>query len=301
MAEETGKGSIILKIIIVILIVVLIGAIIIPKRMWDREARNETVCRQRMSSLLAAELLFQKYNEAYCPSLDSLLVFFKNDLQAYQHEFVDLDTFLGVEIMKLVGKDPFVVATIDTIKADTTIKDILKTITIDYFLSGAMCDVAKKHDPKMAALINPILNENMDDRMAPTAAINELTKHYLPYDIMQVMNKDDSLAFALKQLEPTLATEHFLPAIKRNEAVATRIDSFYECFLDSLYSCPSVKKPYEIALQGTTIVYSNIYCPIDEADSMKIVNDWWKSKIGGLTLKNHGYIEKGEKSWEANP
>ena len=300
MADDSGKGSIILKTIIVVLIVVLAGAIMIPKRMWDKEAENETICHQRMASLLSAELLFQKYNEAYCPSLDSLLDFFKNDLDSFQLEFVELDTFLGVELMKLIGKDSFAILTMDTIKADTAMDDILKTIGIDYFLAGAMCKVVQKNDRKMAAIINPVLAENIEDKMAPTIAINELVNHFNAYDIMQTLNEDDSLAFVLSQLSPTLAMEHYLQSVKQKTELATRIDSFYACFLDSLDHCPSVHKKYQIAIVGSTIVYSDIFCPITAEDSLKIENDFWKKKVGGMTLKNHGRITKGEKSWESD-
>lgn len=298
MADDSGKGSIILKIIIVILIVVLAGAIMIPKRMWDNEAANEKVCRQRMSSLLAAELLFQKYNEAYCPSLDSLLDFFRSNLDSFQLEFVELDTFLGVELMNLVKNDSFAILSMDTIKADTTMDDILKTIEIDYFLADAMCKVIQQENRKMAAVIRPVLSENSADRMAPTIAFKELVKDFNSYEIMKVLSSNDSLRFALDQLSPTLDMGNYLLSIKRDADLATRIDSFYACFIDSLDHCPTVLKQYYIAVEGTTIVYANISCPITAEDSLKVENDMWKKHVGGMTLKNHGKILKGEKSWE---
>lgn len=299
MAEETGKGSILLKLIILVLIVVLVGAITIPKQMWDTEAQNTEICRQRMSSLLNAELLFQKYNEAYCPSLDSLIIFLKDSLTKYQLEFVDLDTVLNVKLMELVETDSLVQATIDTITADTTFSDILTTISIDYFLSRAMVDVIKQYDAKMTAIINPVLKENIEDKMAPTLAIQKLAEVRSSYDIMKVFAKDDSLSAAIKQIEPTLSMVHFLPTIRRYEFIANRVDSFYGAFLDSLHKCPTVGKPYDIRVDTVeSFVYANIFCPVDSLDSLAVVNDFWKSKVGGLTVQNHGRIFKSEKSWE---
>lgn len=298
MADETGKGSIILKLIIVILIVVLIGAIMIPKQMWDQEERNTEICHQRMSSLLAGELLYQKFNEHYCPSLDTLLRFFSDSLDKYQLEFVELDTILGVQLMELIKEDSLVLAIIDTITADTTLSDVLQTISIDYFLSGAMVKVVKRYDAEMTRIINPVLEENIEDKMAPSKAIAKLAEVKLPIDILNVFKKHDSLYTVIKQLKPTLAMEHFLPNIKQNPELSARVDSFYSCYLDSLYHCPTVQRQYKIAVVGSTIVFSHIYCPVDSTDSLAVENDWWRKNVGGITLKNHGNIESGEKSWE---
>lgn len=298
MAERTGKGSIFLKFIIFILIIVLIGAIMIPKQMWDAEARNTEICQQRMSSLLNAELLYQKHKDAYCPSLDSLIAFFKDDLTQYQLEFVNLDTILDLQLIELVKGDSLVQVTIDTIAADTTMSDILKTITIDYFLAKAMVGVIKNHDAKMTAILNPVIKENIEDKMAPSMAIQKLAEVRSAYDIIQVCNKDDSLAAAIKQIKPNLTMVHYLPKIRRYESIAKKIDNFYTGYLDSLYNCPTVNKPYHIEIAGSTIVFSNIFCPVDSLDSLKVATDFWKKKIGGLTVKNHGNISSGAKSWE---
>lgn len=298
MADETGKGSIFLKLIIVVLIAVLVAAIMIPKQMWDEEDKNTEICRQRMVSLQAAELLFHSNNSAYCPDLDSLLDFFKTDPVAYELDFVKLDTFLGVQLLGLVEDDDYVKVTMDTILADTTMKDILRIVEIDYYFSNAMVNVIKRHDRRMAEILKPILTENEEDKMASSMAIKELASQMLPIDIMTVLKKDDSLKTVIKDLQPELSMEHFLQDIKRKSSVATRIDSFFTCFLDSLEMCPTVHKPYKIAVVGSTIVRANIACPITAEDSLAVENDFYRKKIGGMTLQNHGRIENGEYSWK---
>ncbi|MBN2091908.1 hypothetical protein JW964_19990 [candidate division KSB1 bacterium] len=363
MAKATGKGSIILKLIIVILIGVLAAAIMIPKQMWDEEEKNTTTCRQRMSSLLSAELLFQKYNEKYCPDLDTLLAFFQKDVEKkYELEFVRLDTFLNVQLMKLVGKDSIVKSIIDSVNWDTTYRDIKKAIEIDYFMAEAMVNVALKHDAQMARIIKPVLDVNYGDKMAPSKAMQELANHFSNYDIMKVLNMDDSLATVMRQIAPDMDMSDYLPKIKNFNHLSTRIDSFYAAYLDSLGNCPTVMKPYRIAVgqnykvndavieelefrkvpveiiekvktlkdkefigdlafeevintlltpeelvaagemirskAGSTVQFSNIYCPLDSTDILRVENDWWKKKIGGLKLENHGEIYKNERNWE---
>ncbi len=363
MAEATGKGSIILKLIIVILIGVLAAAIMIPKQMWDQEAKNTETCHQRMNSLLSAELLFQKYNEKYCPNLDTLLAFFQNDVEKkYELEFVQLDTFLNVQLMKLVGEESIVKSIMDSVNWDTTYRDIKKAIEIDYFLADAMVNVALKHDTRMARVIKPVLDANYGDKMAPTKAMQELSNHFSNYEIMKVLNTDDSLATVLRQMAPDMDMADYLPKIKQFDHLASRIDSFYADFLDSLGTCPTVMKPYRIAVgqiykvndavieelefrkipveiiekvktlkdktivgdlafeetinnlltpeeltesgeiirskAGSTVQFANIYCPLDSTDILRVENNWWKNKIGGLKLVNHGKIYQNEKNWE---
>lgn len=363
MAEATGKGSIILKLIIVILIGVLAAAIMIPKQMWDQEAKNTTTCQQRMNSLLSAELIFQKYNEKYCPNLDTLLTFFQNDTEnKYELEFVQLDTFLNVQLMKLVGEDSIVKSIIDSVKWDTTYRDIKRAIEIDYFMAEAMINVAMKQDARMAKIIKPVQDANYGDKMAPTKAMQELANHFSYFEVMNVLNMDDSMATVLRQMAPDMDMADYLPRIKNFSHLATRIDSFYSAYLDSMGNCPTVLRPYRVAVgqiykvndavieelefrkipveiiekvktikdkeivgdlaydetiqklltpeelanageivkskAGSTIQYANIYCPLDSTDIAQVENDWWRKKIGGLKLENHGEIYKNERNWE---
>lgn len=362
MAEATGKGSIILKLIIVILIGVLAAAIMIPKQMWDQEDKHTTTCQQRMNSLLSAELLYQKYNEKYCSNLDTLLSFFQKDSEKkYQLDFVQLDTFLNVQLMKLVGEDSIVKSIIDSVKWDTTYRDVKKAIEIDYFLAHALLNVVLKEDVRMARIIKPVIEANYGDKMAPTKAMQELSNHYSNYDIMKVLHRDDSLATVMRQMAPDMDMADYLPKIKNFDYLAARIDSFYASYIDSLAKCPTVIRPYRLAVgqiykvtdavieelefrkvpveviekvktlkdkeyigdlafeevintlltpdelkksgelirskAGSTIQYANIYCPLDSVDIARVENDWWKNKIGGLKLVNHGEIYKNERSW----
>ncbi len=365
MAEATGKGSIILKLIIVILIGVLVAAIMIPKQMWDQEEKNTKTCQQRMNSLLSAELLYQKYNEKYCSNLDTLLSFFQKDSEKkYQLDFVQLDTFLNVQLMNLVGEDSIVKSIIDSVKWDTTYRDVKKAIEIDYFLAHALLNVVLKKDVQMAKIAKPALDANFGDKMAPTKAMQELANNFSNYNIMKVLHMDDSLATVMRLMEPDMDMADYLLKIKNFNPQATRIDSFYTAYIDSLAGCPTVMRPYRLAVgqiykvtdavieelefkkvpvevvgkvktlkdkeyigdlafeqvinslltpeeltnsgeiirtkAGSTINYANIYCPLDSTDIVRVEGDWWKKKIGGLKLANHGEIYKNERNWGKN-
>lgn len=299
MADTSGKGSIFLKLIIVVLVAVLVAAIVIPKQMWDEEEKNTEVCHQRMSSILAAELLHQKYTDTYIDDLDSLLTFFTNDLEKYQHDFVSLDTMLNLAMMDLVKDDSIAQLVMDTLTVDSMMADVMKSIGIDYFLSVDMCEVAKRYNAKMRDVLTPVMDENAGDKMVGTIAMKALAEEFSLYEIAEVMQKNDSLYSVLKQqFEPEMTMVEYLSDLKKYSWMQHSLDSLYHGYIDSLATCPTVGKPYHIEIAGSTIVFSNIYCPIDSLDSLAVENDWYKKKIGGMTLENHGKIEKGELSWQ---
>lgn len=298
MAVEKDRGSIIYKIIIVLLIVVLIGAIAIPKRMWDQEERNKQSCRQRMSSLLTAELLFQKYHDTYTDTLDTLIHFFQDHIDKYQLEFVEMDTFLNVHLLKYFKKDPFVNAVIDTVKSDTTIKDLRQTVEIQVNLARSMLRALSRSDSAVAAKISEVLPTIVDRDQAALAALDTVIQGFSKVDIYKYLFDDDSLKIIVANYTPTLTMVSYLPKIKLNREYAQIVDSLYIQYLENLYTCPSVGKRYHIAVEGSVITYSNIYCPLDRIDSLSVANDWYRSTIGGLKIENHGNIVRGEKSWE---
>ncbi|MCK5740101.1 hypothetical protein KAH55_12995 [bacterium] len=299
MAENSGKGSIFLKLIIVVLVVVLAGAIVIPKRMWDEEEKNTEVCHQRMASILAAELLHQKYTDTYIDDLDSLLKFFTDDLEKYESDFVGLDTMLNVAMMDLVKEDSIAKLVMDTLKIDSMMTDVMKSIDIDYFLSVEMCEIAKRYNLEMRNVVTPLLEENEGDKMAGTIAIKALTEDFTLYEIATVMKKSDSLYSVIRQqFEPVMTMVDYLTALKAYPNLRGPLDSLYNGYIDSLVTCPTVHKPYQIVVSGSVIVFSNVYCPIDSLDSLAVENNWYKKKIGGMTLENHGKVENGELSWQ---
>jgi len=69
--------------------------------------------------------------------------------------------------------------------------------------------------------------------------------------------------------------------------------------LDSLYTCPTVHRPYSFTLWDTGGVKSiDISCPITDDDIQKAQSNFWFSVIGGGELKNHGQLKGGEASWK---
>ncbi|KPL08421.1 hypothetical protein AMJ86_00530 [bacterium SM23_57] len=298
MAVEKDKGSIIYKIIIVLLVVVLIGAIAIPKRMWDQENRNQKACRQRMSSLLAAEMLFLQHNDAYTDSLDGLIHFFQDSLGKYLLEFVKMDTFLNVRLINYFEKDTFVNAVIDTIKADTTLKDLRRSIEIQSHLAHSILRALSRKDSSMAVKIAEVMPGIVEPHEAAIAAFDSVTNNFADVDIYKYLLEDDSLTILVRTYTPDLTMVNYLPKIKLRQEYAQKVDSLYSEFLNELYKCPTVDKMYHIAVEGSVITYANIRCPLDSRDSMAVVKDWYRSTIGGQKIENHGKIVRGEKSWE---
>ncbi|MBN1352575.1 hypothetical protein JXJ21_24510 [candidate division KSB1 bacterium] len=299
MAVEKEKGSIIYKIIILVLIVVLIAAIMIPKQMWDQEARNMQTCRQRMSSLLTAELLYHRFHEAtYTDTLDTLIAFFEKNVDKYQLDFVANDTFLNVLIYKFFENDSLVKATIDTVRADTTLKDLRKAVEIQVNLAHSIVRALRDGDSTMAIIIADAQKGILEPHKALKTSYDKVAQLFSGVDIYKTLLNDDSLNVFIKNFTPELSMVHYLPKIKTHEKYKARVDSLFLDHINQLHSCPTTGKKYKIAIVGSTITYPNIYCPLDKDDSLEVVNDWYKTKIGGLRITNHGNIVELEKSWE---
>jgi len=76
------------------------------------------------------------------------------------------------------------------------------------------------------------------------------------------------------------------------------IDSVGIYTLNNFANCPTANRPYQLSIVDTSaIIYLNIACPIDSLDSLAVARNLLLSKIGGLTIKNHGKIENFGKSW----
>ena len=79
MAEPTGKGSIILKLLILLLIVVVLAAIVYPQKEWARQAVEQEMCRLHMENIYYSTLQYLKKYKTYQADLDSLLKFMDSD------------------------------------------------------------------------------------------------------------------------------------------------------------------------------------------------------------------------------
>jgi len=79
MAEATGKGSILYKLIIVVLIAVVIASVSIPKKEWNRQEEERNLCRLHMENVYFSSLQFLKEFKSYPNNLTSILEFMETD------------------------------------------------------------------------------------------------------------------------------------------------------------------------------------------------------------------------------
>ncbi len=74
-----SPGSLVAEIVIAILIIVLFLAILVPKKQWREQAREETLCRQRMENIYFASRFFNKMTHRYSTDLSELLSFAESE------------------------------------------------------------------------------------------------------------------------------------------------------------------------------------------------------------------------------
>jgi len=79
MAKVKKSGSLIYEILIVILIGGLLGALLIPKYIWDIELKKEEECHFRLLNLWTAETFFKQKVDSYTASVDTLIEVLKSD------------------------------------------------------------------------------------------------------------------------------------------------------------------------------------------------------------------------------
>lgn len=79
MAEATGKGSIIFKIIIVLLIAVVLMAVLYPQKQWKAQAEEEESCRLHMENIYYSSLQYLKKHKTFIDNLNSLISFMETD------------------------------------------------------------------------------------------------------------------------------------------------------------------------------------------------------------------------------
>lgn len=79
MAQNSGKGSILLKLLIVIFAVALILVIKIPAEIWDQEAAEKMQSQYNLSSIYEAERYYHRLTKSYTTDKAELLSVLKND------------------------------------------------------------------------------------------------------------------------------------------------------------------------------------------------------------------------------
>ncbi len=296
MSDEKAKGSIIYEVLIVVLAIVLIWSIIYPKIITENEEFNTTACRERMNDILNAELQFQKYNTVYSDSLNEVVEFLKTNTQysTYVDSIIragldstvtQLNNFLSLENLILSNLS----APMDTVMRDSLI-DIQQNL--------------KMESRRLAGYI-----EYVHDRMKnlPNTPVEQLKRAFLTVDskkftldmdIVKNLIENEELTEAQKTAEKII--ENITSVIAEFNKVLVELDEFQGGKLDSLFYCPTVYKPYHIVSEDTAVIkYIHIFCPIDSQDVQTFQSNFFKSKIGGLNINNHGKVVKGEKSWEA--
>ncbi len=296
MADEKGRGSILYEILIVILAVVLVASIMYPKKLTDEEQAKTKLCRERMSNIFNAELQYQKYNNVYNDTLSKVIEFLRTSPQ-YAH-YIDSVIVGGIDsIITSLNKfkeEQYLIAKHFDAALDSTMLDSL----------GLQQQNIKMESRRLAGFV-----EFIHDRMKnlPNMPIDDLRNAFLIVDSKKFtldMDIVKNLIESGKLKEAALANTNVIntinSVISQFQVVREGVGKFRDVRLDSLQNCPTVYQPYNLVhVDTSTIKYLNVYCPIDSSDIELIAGSFWKSKIGGLELVNHGKIEKGEKSWEA--
>jgi hypothetical protein len=109
MAQVSGKGSIVLKLLIVILAVALILVIKIPAKIWDEEATQQSRSHYNMSSIYEAEKYYNRLTKNYTTDKSELLSVLKDDstlvkvqkLVNYTQQLIkEIDAYFDIPLIK---------------------------------------------------------------------------------------------------------------------------------------------------------------------------------------------------------
>ncbi|MDZ7344558.1 MAG: hypothetical protein ONA90_08580 [candidate division KSB1 bacterium] len=302
--DRYGKGSILYKILIVLLTAALVVSIIYPKTLWEREAKNQELCRNRMSNLYNAELQYQSTNARFSGEATELLSFIKADSRYAKR----LDSLVVQPIKVAIQK-------LDSVRqiqmrADTLIASLISKGSSTNRLDSAVVDSIDRLEDQViwdSRAVRRLL-EAVRERMLtfPNLPISTLDrgleiierKEY--FFAMEIVKRMVSEVFDLQQArvssKDALAN---IASITRHLNATLEDIAQVPMTLDSLYFCPTFHDSIKIALVDSGVFrFANIYCPIDSADIRLAEKDFIKARIGALKIANHGRIEKNEKSWE---
>ncbi len=177
----------------------------------------------------------------------------------------NMEHILYAEYVYLAETDSFnnkITEVVDFIKSDTTGRMLRSYTKSDSILSVSIVDYMK----------------NLDD----------LSKSIV-----------DTLAEFGRKWDIDTTETMILDSLRSYPEFALKIDSIALFSLDNMFLCPTVADSYRITVVDTSVIkVVNIYCPIDSLDSLKVASDFKLSKLGGLTITNHGSIESVEKTWK---
>lgn len=109
----------------------------------------------------------------------------------------------------------------------------------------------------------------------------------------------DSLRAYCKRAVIDTVDQFIIDSLRTFPHLASIIDSVTVASLDSLFTCPTTRDTYKVAVIDTSVIkIFQVFCPIDSLDSLKVAQNFKLRKLGALKIKNHGYIDGGTKSWE---
>ena len=300
MADQKPKGSILYELLIVILVAALIGTILYPKSLWDKEEANTELCRERMMHILEAELLYIENFNTYTDSLPKLTDFILSDTTfELLRTFIERDSLLVADIVDHVRDDISKEKVIETLRSVINEMDT-DTIAVNYLS-------VEKYNQRMPHV--PIENFLGDWKMGvvdtlylDTLMVNVPLLQALDVGMEEIDNKEliATLWFTAIDIYDFERPEEWILKnfIWKNPEFVEVADAIARETLGQMILCPTVHDSMQIAVIDTTVIkHLQIACPIDSAHAFEAREDFLKSKIGGLHLKNHGYINDGEKSW----
>lgn len=302
--DRYGKGSILYKILIVLLTAALAVSIIYPKTLWEREARNQELCRSRMSNLYNAELQYQNANARFSGDATELIAFIKSDPRYARR----IDSLVVQPIRTTIQ-------TLDSVRQIQVLADTLIASLVSASMSAGRIDSA------VVDSVDRLEDQVIWDSRGVRRLLEAVRERMLSLPNMPISTLDQGLEiierkdyfFAMEVVKRMLLEVGNLQQARAsskdaltNIASMTRrlkvtIDDIAKVpmTLDSLYFCPTVHDSIKIALADSGVFrFANIYCPIDSDDIRLAETDFIKARIGALKIANHGHIEKNEKSWE---
>lgn len=172
------------------------------------------------------------------------------------------------------------------IVSDTTTQKLQRFTNLDTILAGDIIKSFKDVTDTVTITVDSVFGEGPDSVITKMA------------DVQVSVLVDSMLAYA-NDVDLDTTEAFILDSLRTWAIYAAKIDSMAFNTLDQLYTCPTVGREYIIhANNDTTPKLIDIYCPLDSTDQEKLKEDFKRSFLGGLKIKNHGALEQGEKSWD---
>jgi hypothetical protein len=298
-ADRYGKGSPLYKALIILLAAALVTAIVYPKAVWDEEAKNRNLCRERMINLHNAELQYRSFFGRFSPQPAALAAFVKTDPR-YQRR---VDS-LVVRPLYAAKKN------LDSFRQIQAVADTLIEELIFAGADSAIIDSVDRLENQViggSRLVRQAL-EAVQERMValPLMPVSTLDKgleiiqrkdHFLKLEVVKRMSATaGNLQSARSSAQAVLADFDRL-ALGLQETLAAIAAA--SAGTDAWNFCPTFDDSLKIALiDSGALQFANIYCPIDSVDRQRSQTDFFKSRIGALKIVNHGRIESNERSWD---